>query len=234
MSLDDNAVRRRLIDGNFLASAGDALPAGMRLRSDDELARSLAQTLAAHPRGEDVHVFGCGSLMWNPALDATLRGVARLRGWHRRFCFRTLIGRGSPERPGVMLALDRGGACSGLLLRIAADKADDELRLLWRREMATGSYQARWVRVGIDGERVPAIAFVADQRNERYLGALPDDELVRLIRSGTGARGSTRDYFDATVAALARLRIRDGGIERLRRAVAAADAGDAPAALTRA
>lgn len=222
-SLAHNALRRRLIDDCFLHEGSTALPSGPRVLTDEELAHSLAQSLAGRSPQEDVHVFGIGSLMWNPAIDAAGACVASVRGWHRSFCFRSLLGRGSAERPGAMLALDRGGSCQGMLIRIAAAKAPFELRLLWRREMALGSYEARWVGAWAGGRRVAALAFVANRRCERYMGRLPLDELAHLVRTGEGARGSTRAYFDDTCASLARLGIRDAGIERLREAVLRAD-----------
>ncbi|MGA0610829.1 gamma-glutamylcyclotransferase [Caldimonas sp. KR1-144] len=222
-SLAHNALRRRLIDDRFLHEGGAALPGGAPVLTEAQLAQSLERVLAGRSPQEDVHVFGIGSLMWNPAIDAAGACVASVQGWHRSFCFRSLLGRGSVERPGVMLALDRGGSCQGMLIRIAAAKAPLELRLLWRREMALGSYEARWVGAWADGRRVAALAFVANRRCERYVGRMPLDELAHLVRTGEGVRGSTRAYFDETCASLARLGIRDAGIERLRDAVLRAD-----------
>lgn len=219
---DPGDLRRRLIAGSFLAADRAALPPGVRLRSDEELQASLAQTLAARPGGEDVHVFGCGSLMWNPAMDARLLGVATAHGWRRRFCLRAFVGRGSVDKPGVMVALDRGGACQGVLLRIEAAKVPEELRLLWRREMLVGSYQARWIRARIDGRRVSALAFVVDRRNERYIARMDAVEAARLILTGEGRGGTTREYFRAMRESMARLGIRDAGMDRLARAVDAA------------
>ena len=139
-------MRRRLADGILLESLRADAPAGIRIRTDAELDQSLADALRSHDPAEDLHVFGYGSLMWNPAMDVVRMSVARVQGWHRRFCLRMLFGRGTVGEPGAMLALDRGGACHGLLFRIEAAKVMSEARLLWRREMLAGSYEARWVR----------------------------------------------------------------------------------------
>src|SRR5258706_7397919 len=112
MDLATDATRARLCDWNVLSAVRAAAPVGMKCRCDAELESSLELVLRAHDQAADLHVFGYGSLMWNPALDYTRAEPARVHGWHRRFCLRTLVGRGSESEPGLMLALDRGGACN--------------------------------------------------------------------------------------------------------------------------
>jgi glutathione-specific gamma-glutamylcyclotransferase len=198
-------------------------PAGMTIRSDDELEQSLRATLAHHARGEDLYVFGYGSLMWNPVLEVAAACAARVNGWHRRFCLKLIAARGTPEQPGAMLALDRGGACNGIAYRIEAAKTETELRLLWRREMLSDSYEPRWVWANADGRRIQALTFVANRRQGRYLREASPGYVAHLIRTGCGPLGTSRAYFDETVQALARLGVRDAGIERLRRSVLEAD-----------
>ena len=216
-------TREALACGALVQALRRNPPPGVRLRSDEELQESLEQTLREHPPGDDLHIFGYGSLMWNPALHVVDSQLALVQGWHRRFCIRTLMARGSVERPGAMLALDRGGACVGMLMRIAAPRVRDELKLLWQREMLTGSYDVRWVNATARGGKLRALTFVARPDHERYIGALPVQDVAGLIRTGEGILGSTRSYFERTLQTLARLRVRDRGIERLRRAVQAAD-----------
>jgi cation transport protein ChaC len=215
--------RHRLCDAALLDALRADPPPGLQCRSQAELEATLDDALQAHDATLDLHVFGYGSLMWNPAMDVLGSSVALVPGWHRRFCLRMLFGRGTPEAPGAMLALDRGGSCRGVLYRIAARKVRAELRLLWRREMLTGSYDARWVWAWADGRWVRALTFVAIRCHERYIGGQPVDAVARLVRTGQGQFGSCRNYFDSTVQTLQRLGIRDAGIERLRRAVASAD-----------
>jgi cation transport protein ChaC len=222
---ESEATRERLRAGTLLAAWRANPPPGVKLRSDEELAESLAQVLRSHDRTQDVHVFGYGSLMWNPALEYTDVDTARIHGWHRRFCLRLLLGRGSPQTPGVMLALDRGGACTGRLYRIAAAKVDDELRLLWRREMIAGSYTARWVNVQVGDRRLHAITFVVDRHHPRYIGGLPADQIAHLLRTGQGSLGTSRWYFDALSTTLEELNVRDAGIERLRLALSLSGRG---------
>ena len=189
----------------------------------------MSETLRGHDPGADLHVFGYGSLMWNPALDAADVQVARVAGWHRRFCLRSIFGRGTPETPGVMLALDRGGACRGLLFRIEASRVQAEMRLLWRREMIAGSYDARWVCARVGGESIRALTFVASRAHDRYIADRTPERVAHLILTGRGSLGSARAYFESTREALARLGISDPNIERLRRAVLAAESAFRPA-----
>jgi glutathione-specific gamma-glutamylcyclotransferase len=220
---DHELTRERLAKGAFVEALRADPPPGIRIRTDAELEETLDRVLRDHDCAEDLHVFGYGSLMWNPALDAVQASVARLHGWHRRYCLRMLFGRGTPEQPGAMLALDRGGACCGVLFRIAAANVPVELRMLWRREMLAGSYDARWVWARADERRLRALTFVVNRCHDRYIGSHPVEQVAGLIRTGRGPLGTSRAYFDSTVQALERLGIRDLGIERVRRAVLAAD-----------
>jgi cation transport protein ChaC len=118
-----------------------------------------------------------------------------------------------------MLALDRGGACHGMLFRIPAAKVRDELSLLWRREMAWGSYDARWVRATVEGDTRRALTFVVRRANERYMRQLPLEQIAHMIRDGRGSLGTCRSYFDATLEKLEAFGIRDAGMERIRLAL---------------
>jgi len=138
-----------------------------------------------------------------------------LRGWRRRFCLRMLLGRGSPERPGLMLALDRGGACRGVVFRIAAKDARSELSLVWRREMLSGAYLARWVTIVTAAGAAKAITFVVNRRHDRYVADLTDTEAATCIATASGELGSNAAYFAQTREKLLSLGIRDAGLERI-------------------
>ena len=170
--------RHRLSDASVVAALRADPPPGLCCRSEAELEATLDDVLRAHDPELDLHVFGYGSLMWDPAMNVLGSSVALVPGLHRRFCLRMVFGRGTPEAPGTILALDRGGSCRGVLYRIAAHKVEAELRLLWRREMLAGSYEARWVQAWADGRRVRALAFVAIRGHERYIGSLPVDAVA--------------------------------------------------------
>lgn len=223
-STDYVLTRQRLAEGTLLEMLRAQSYPGIRVHSDEELEQSLQIVLSGRDGSQDLHVFAYGSLMWNPALDVVETSIAHVRGWHRRFCLQLIFGRGTPELPGVMLALDRGGACTGVLLRIEASKVESELRLLWRREMATGTYEAKWVWADVEGQRILALTFVVNRSHERYIrGDYPVELVARLIRTGKGTLGTARAYFDSTVQALEHLGVSDAGIARLHGAILRAD-----------
>jgi len=185
--------------------------------------------LARWTPGTDLWLFGYGSLMWNPAIHVAERRPGAIRGWHRRFCLWTPLGRGTPDRPGLMLALEPGGRCRGIALRIAAEAVESETVIVWRREMLTGAYRARWVRVETDGGPLDAITFVVDRRHPRYAGVLSDAETARAIAHAEGRLGRCCDYLRNTVQHLDALGVADGPMHRLHALVererAAASAG---------
>jgi cation transport protein ChaC len=187
----------------------------MTIRSEAEMAALLEGMLAQHDPAADVHVFGYGSLIWNPAFHYVDKHPALVRGLHRRFCLKLVAGRGSPETPGLMLALDYGGACKGVVFRIAARAAREELGLLWWREMYGGAYNARWVRAMTPGGPVRAITFVINRAHPRYTPELSVEQTAALIATGVGDLGSCREYLDNTVRHLAQLGLRDAGLERI-------------------
>ena len=121
---------------------------------------------------EDVWLFGYGSLMWNPAMHFAEHRAGRVLGWHRKYCLWLEAGRGSPEAPGLMLGLDRGGAASGALFRVPARQARAELLLPFRRELFTHSYDARWVSVATAAGPVRAVTFVVNREGLRYVRRL--------------------------------------------------------------
>jgi cation transport protein ChaC len=215
-------TRDRLRDGSFQAALRAAAPPGAVFRSDAELSASLAETLVGRDPGEDVWVFAYGSLMWNPALNYVESSRADLRGWCRRFCIRTYAGRGAPETPGLMMALDRGGACRGIAFRIAAADVAEELALLWQREMLGGSYRARWVRSEIHGAPVTALTFVVNRQSGRYACGLSPARTAEMIAAGKGTLGTCSVYFETTFATLNALGIEDAGLKRIHDALAAA------------
>jgi cation transport protein ChaC len=193
----------------------------MRLRTDEELESTLQAVLARHDAASDVHVFAYGSLMWTPGVEHSGQAPARVHGWHRDFCLRTVVGRGSPAQPGLMLALDRGGSCNGTVLRISAARARAELALLWRREMTTASYDARWVKAWTESGPVDAITFVISRKHERYVNHLGLEEMAGLINTGVGLLGTCRCYFDSLVGKLHELGIHDRRMQALSAAVGA-------------
>lgn len=187
----------------------------MRVKSVEERTEIMRGMLAEMPADEDVWVFGYGSLMWNPAFRHTETRAGRVHGYHRRFVFWSTIGRGSRDRPGMMLGLARGGSCNGLALRIAAGEVDTELQSVFMREMISTAYNARWVTVRTDDGPVRAITFVADPAHVFYAGRVPLEEAARHVAFGEGELGSSREYLYNTVSHLDALGIGDSGMRTL-------------------
>jgi glutathione-specific gamma-glutamylcyclotransferase len=177
---------------------------------------SLRQALQRYAPGDEVWVFAYGSLMWNPALEFAESSICQVEGWHRSFCFWTPMGRGTPELPGLMLALERGGSCDGVAYRIAPEQVESELALLWNREMLAGYYQPQWVPVTLrDGRTVTAVTFEVDSQHCQYCGDLPLDKQAHHIAFAEGRRGACRDYLVNTAAHARALGIHDLYIEEM-------------------
>jgi len=188
---------------------------------DHQLSESLTSTLRARPKGAGWWVFAYGSLLWNPLFPFAEARPATLRGLHRRFCLYSMASRGTRETPGLVLALDRGGACTGVVYRLPAPVVNDELYLLWRREMVVGSYRPKWVGVHSGNRRLVALAFTVKHDHPQYAGKLPIDEEARVIANAAGAFGSSLDYLERTRVALVTHGIVDPYLEQLAGKVAA-------------
>jgi len=208
-------TREAILDGSLHAVTTALLGPGATLMTDEERSRQVRAMLAGSPRPERVWVFGIGSLMWNPAFHFVERRPARVFGYHRRYCLWAGTGRGSHERPGLMLALERGGSCHGVAYRIAREAIDTELDVVWRREMRSGAYRPSWVAFHTPEGPEYAIAFTANRAHPRYVRELDEDETVRLLATGEGVLGSCCEYLFDTVAQLRSLGLRDRLMESL-------------------
>ncbi len=151
---------------------------------------------------QEFWVFGYGSLMWNPGFAYEERIAARVSGWHRALCIYSWFHRGTPEAPGLVLGLDRGGSCRGIAFRVAPPNIDATLAYLREREQVTAVYREMTMpAVLVDGSqrRIAALTYVADRSQPQYAGKLPQVDLERLIRQGVGNSGRNPDYLFATV-----------------------------------
>jgi cation transport protein ChaC len=182
--------------------------------SQEEREASLKQALTRYKPGEEAWVFAYGSLMWNPAIEFAEASTCEVEGWRRSFCFWVPLGRGTPELPGLMLALEAGGSCEGIAYRIAPSQVRSELAVLWNREMLSGIYQAKWVPARLrDGRTVTAVTFVVDTGHCQYCGDLPIEKAAHHIAFAEGRRGACRDYLANTAAQARALGIHDPYIE---------------------
>lgn len=172
-----------------------------------------------------VWIFAYGSLMWNPgfAFDEARRGL--LHGYHRRFCLYSRDYRGTPERPGLVLGLDRGGSCQGIVYRLPAGRTAEAFDCIWAREMTGGVYTMQPVSVRTAEGPVLAHACVVRRESPDYAGRLPDDQTARLLATAIGSRGSGRDYLTNTLRHLDALGIADGSLHAIAQRVAALPAG---------
>lgn len=157
-------------------------------------------------------VFGYGSLVWNPEFPVAERVIARLDGYARGFCMSSIHHRGTPEAPGLVLALDPrpGAACTGVALRVETGCEPATLAALRDRELISSAYLERVVPLATgDGRRVAALAYVVDPRHGQYLGGLGLEDQARIIARAVGGRGPNHEYLDNTSAHLAELGIAD-------------------------
>ena len=163
----------------------------------------------------DLWVFGYGSLIFNPQIDYSETTMARIYGLHRRFCLWTRMGRGSPDVPGLVLALDRGGSCPGIAFRLKPTTAIAELDLLWRREMLTLAYRPKLLRLHTATGIKQGVAFVSNPERPAYAQKMPLSEEADVIATAVGFLGPCRDYLFSTVNSLHDYGIHDPYLEKL-------------------
>ncbi len=166
--------------------------------SDEDRADSIRQALAQAPSHDDVWIFAYGSLIWNPAIHFADRERVLVNGFHRSFCFWTVLGRGCEDNPGLMMGLEPGGECSGVAYRIDAAVLDTELDILFRRELMSYVYEPTWVDASLaetPEKTIKVLAFVVDPQHERFCGELDEETLVRHIATASGPIGRNCDYL---------------------------------------
>jgi len=210
---------------------GSALQNYLRARvpyawTAEQIDRSLAETMTKAPDG-DIWLFAYGSLIWNPLVPVAEERVAMVHGLHRSFCIWSELGRGSPGKPGLVLGLDRGGRCQGVVLRLERHHALAELRMVWRREMVTGAYRPTWVKARTDAGPVSAIAFAVERRAKGYAGRLDDERVVSVLETAGGFLGPCSEYLTQTIAGLSTRGIHDPFLDRLAARCACPPSADA-------
>jgi cation transport protein ChaC len=179
----------------------------------------MVPEMASH----DHWVFGYGSLIWNPGFRFIEKKQAVVHGFHRSLCLYSYMYRGTPERPGLVLGLDRGGACQGVAFRVAAEDWEETLAYLRAREQVTMMYRELTPSIRTISEEpvsFPALAFAVDRSHPQYAGRLDHETQMRHVLQGHGQSGSCRDYVLNTVAHLRQLGIRDRPLEQLAMALA--------------
>jgi cation transport protein ChaC len=167
----------------------------------------------------DLWIFAYGSLMWDPGFPYCEAVPALRQGHHRSFCVYSHGHRGTPERPGLVLGLDRGGHCKGIAYRVPAVDVPAAIAYLWDREMQSRIYRLKELELYLPSGRATGLAFVVDRNHSLYTGCLTLAETARLIHQGVGRRGTARQYLENTVRELERLGVVDPALHRLERAV---------------
>jgi cation transport protein ChaC len=189
---------------NLLLIAVRAMPA--KIEPEAELSKG------------DLWVFGYGSLMWRPGFEFIEQVPARLIGEHRALCVYSFDHRGTPEKPGLVLGLDRGGACRGIAFRVAAKQRGDTVDYLRSREQTTNVYREVMRSVWLEDEarqRVSALAYVVDRGHVQYAGRLSLADQLRHVQQGHGRSGNNRDYVLSTVKSIEAQGFRDAQLHQL-------------------
>ncbi len=168
------------------------------------------------PPKDDFWVFGYGSLMWRPNFPHLEARPALIRGYHRALCVYSTRYRGTPECPGLVLGLDRGGACKGRAFLVAAKNADKVMAYLYKREMDTKVYSPRYLKATLDnGRQVAAYTFIVRRDHGQYTGKLAASRAVKLLLQGCGRRGTAMEYLRNTIDHLDQLGIADGPLHHI-------------------
>jgi cation transport protein ChaC len=193
-------------------------PAGVQQQTDADYADWVAKMIAGNPAPDQpIQLFAYGSLIWKPEIEHRGERPGVARGWHRAFCLRMHRFRGTPEHPGLMMALDRGGQCRGVLYGLPPDDPAHLLDRLFRREFTVKPINSmpRWLTVETQDGPVRALGFVMNRASPYYAGRLPLTEVAQTLARACGHWGSGADYVLNTVTQLEARGIRDSGLWRL-------------------
>jgi cation transport protein ChaC len=167
---------------------------------------------------DEFWVFGYGSLMWNPGFPYEEKAEALIFGYRRSLCVFSWVHRGTRTSPGLVLGLDRGGACRGMAFRIAESDREEVLAYLRERELVTNVYLERTLPIRLsDGRRVTAIAYVVDRSHRQYAGSLDPVAAAHIVNSAQGQSGSNDAYVFNTLQHLREMEIRDHWLEHVTR-----------------
>ena len=177
---------------------------------------------------DDLWVFGYGSLMWRPGFDFEERTLATVRGYRRALCIYSHVHRGTPEKPGLVLGLDRGGSCKGVAFRVRADAGTATLAYLRAREQVTMVYRERYLPARLaDGRLIRSVTYVVDRTHRQYAGVLNLPALERFVGQGVGVSGANPDYVRATYEHMLELGIQDATLAAVARCFDPGRAGQA-------
>lgn len=189
---------------------------GIRLRDKIERETLRREFLRRVSAKKSLWVFAYGSLIGNPTFHYVERRRGRLHGYHRAFCIWLPLGRGSSAQPGLMMGLDRGGSCNGVLFRLAPEQVEAETELIWDREMLVSMYHPRWVRAKTQAGTVEAFTFLVNRTAANYAGRLTPEQQAFHIARADGQIGTNADYLFSLCHCFKAEGIRDWRIDQLR------------------
>lgn len=190
-------------------------PANWRL-TDEQLEATRRAALGEIAPAQDLWFYAYGSLMWDPGIYFSEVRMAQLEGFQRRFSYKTVMGRGSPEKPALLLGIEpHAGSCTGLAFRVSADMADNESATMWRREMVRGNYSPVLLPMTTPQGEIDALVFTVNPAHPEYAGELPLEETVSIIASGAGPLGTNLSYLEQLATQLEVLGIEDPYITQL-------------------
>ncbi|MGF9565659.1 gamma-glutamylcyclotransferase [Neorhizobium sp. JUb45] len=179
---------------------------------------------------DEFWVFGYGSLMWNPGFEYEERLAARAFGYRRSLCVRSFVHRGTPENPGLVLGLDRGGSCRGVAFKVRGELREPVMAYLHERELVTKVYLERMLPLVLaDGRQTQAVGYVVDRAHKQYAGALGVEEASRIVHASAGQSGPNDAYVLNTLTHLREMGIRDLWLEGVGSRVEALQRHDAAA-----
>ena len=181
-----------------------------KVLTKNELIKERRKIIPDNGIGEDIYIFGYGSLLWNPTINYETQHLAKIYGFHRSFCMKTHLGRGSFKNPGLMLGLDKGGSCRGLAYKLNKNDAIKNIDILFKREMVTGAYKPKLLKTKLDNnEIVFSLAFTVDKKHKNYFNEKNTFIKANMISEANGFLGSCREYFEYTLESLQELNIID-------------------------
>jgi cation transport protein ChaC len=220
------AKRQMALTAELVASVArvveDAGPSpGTVYLTDADYGAIIRDMLAQAPPG-DLWLFGYGSLLWKPGFEYAERRRATVQGWHRSFCLRIARFRATRDQNGLMMVLDRGGQCQGMIFRVPAEQAPTVLNGLFRRELVVNppATPPRWLTAQTEEGPIRALGFAIDRRSPVYAGKLRLAEVADVLSKAAGHWGSCAEYLQTTVAHLEELGIQDRNLWRLQALVA--------------
>ena len=214
MTFDPQADRRK----NFAMTSNNLGQGRVQLSTwdnEDDREGAKQRWLDMISPSEPAWIFAYGSLMWDPGFVFEAVEPATVFGYHRRFCIYSHIYRGTPQHPGLVLGLDRGGSCQGRAFQIAPSAAREVLGMVWDREMIYRVYLPRDFYAHIGNRRVLCRTFVANPNHEQYAGRMSNREAAQMIAGATGKAGPNNVYLENTLHHLQSLGLKDGGLRRL-------------------